>query len=69
MVKTIVVEEFKNLIAESGISQKSIAAKHLDITPQYLSQVLNGECEPSDKLLKKIIKLRDKLKNSGLIGA
>lgn len=69
MKREPILIEVKELIEQAGISQRKVAKQHLDITAPHLSAVLNGLQPLSKKLRKKMLTLRDRLINSGLVAS
>jgi predicted transcriptional regulator len=61
-----VAEEFNELVSKSGMRKREIA-KRLDITPPYLWTICVGKNKPSNELYERMIALRDRLKQSGLL--
>lgn len=45
-----VIKELKNILSDDGWTQKSLAEK-LNISPQYLSDILRGNRNPGKKVL------------------
>lgn len=46
----MISDRFKILLDELGISQRQFALK-MNIDPGYISKIVNGKAEPSDKIL------------------